>query len=593
MKIQINKNILWSKVFIEQLARLGVKNACISPGSRNTPLTYAIATNKKIKSTVIVDERSSAFFALGCAKQTGSPVLVVTTSGTAVAELYPAIIEAYKTRVPLIICTADRPPYLRNKGANQTINQKDIYKNHIRFFAELPLPEINRKSFSKLKRTTVEAFDTCLNSDRGPVHLNFPFEKPFEPNNHTDIVSDELLNYIWSFEVKPDVKKKVFANREISAIKLLSGKINNYKKGIILCGGGSYSRPVQKQLAELAKVSGYPIVADGSTGLRFCSDFKYLLIDNFSSLCRSIKFRNLNEPEIIIQFGTAPTSISMLDFFSKSKAEKFLIDEFGDWNDPSLTANRVITSPNETICSLLLKNVNNRKNSAQWFNNIKRFNSAAGKIKASLINKQPFPFEGRIVNEIISSLPGKCNLIISNSLPVRDFDSFANFTPKEINVFTNRGASGIDGIISTSLGIASQSELPTYLVIGDLAFYHDLNSLPLGKRHSIPLTIILVNNNGGGIFEHLPISRQKDIFEEFFYTPMNLNYKKIIRGYGCIHYKIKNWDELTKRVKSSNKNGIRVLEIKTNAAKSLLLRKDYYRNTIIKTEFMTDENQDK
>jgi 2-succinyl-5-enolpyruvyl-6-hydroxy-3-cyclohexene-1-carboxylate synthase len=576
MKIKINRNILWSKVLVEQLAKLGVKDACISPGSRNTPLTYAIATSKKMRSSIFVDERSSAFFALGIAKQTKSPVLVVTTSGTAVAELYPAIIEAYKSRTPLIICTADRPSYLRNKGANQTINQKDIYKNHIRYFAELPLPSVSEKAFALLKEEALKAFSICTRGDKGPVHLNLPFEKPFEPDSFTDAVSNKLLNSIWSFSKPAPAKKQSVKKKELAAIKRISKTISGAAKGIILCGSGNYDSSFRKLLILFSQKTGFPIAADGSTGLRFGNSQANHLIENYTSLCSSEKFLKSYDPEIIIQFGAAPTSISMLEFFSKSRAVKYLVNEFGDWCDPSSTAKEIVQCAPSDFCKIVLENIRSRKPSYCWFREMKRLDLAAGKVKGVLLNNQLFPFEGRIVNEVISSLPDKCNLIISNSLPVRDFDSFACALPKEINVYNNRGASGIDGIISTSLGISSRSSLPTYLVIGDLAFYHDLNSLASGIRLSIPLTIILVNNNGGGIFEHLPISRNKEIFNEYFKTPLDLNFESIVTGYGCEHSLINNWTGLRKQIRGSVKNNsIEVIEIQTNSAASLLIRKSY------------------
>lgn len=576
MKIKINRNILWSKVLVEQLVKLGVKDACVSPGSRNTPLTYAIATNKKMRSSIFVDERSSAFFALGIAKQTKSPVLVVTTSGTAVAELYPAIIEAYKSRTPLIICTADRPSYLRNKGANQTINQKDIYKNHIRYFAELPLPSVSEKAFTLLKKETIKAFGICSYGDKGPVHLNLPFEKPFEPDSFTDTIPNKLLNNLWSFNKPAPAKKRLAKKKELAAIKRISKVITDSTKGIILCGSGNYDSSFRKLLILFSKKTGFPITADGSTGLRFGNGSANQLITNYTSLCSSNKFLELYDPEIIIQFGAAPTSISMLEFFRKSRAAKYLINEFGDWCDPSSTAKEMVQCTPSDFCKVVLDSIKNRKPSYYWFHRMKKLDHAAEKLKGVSLNNQLFPFEGRIVNEVISSLPDKCNLIISNSLPVRDFDSFACAVPKKINVYTNRGASGIDGIISTSLGISSRSSLPTYLVIGDLAFYHDLNSLASGIKHSIPLTVILINNNGGGIFEHLPISRHKEIFNDYFKTPLDLDFDSIVTGYGCGHLLINNWTGLRKRIKDSvTNNSIEVFEIQTNSAISLLTRKNY------------------
>ncbi len=193
MKIKVNRNILWAEAFVNELSSLGVKYASLSPGSRNTPLTLAFANNKKIKSYLHIDERSSGFFALGMAKSSGTPVAVVCTSGTATAELYPAIVEAYQQRVPLIICTADRPPELRDLGANQTINQTDMYKNHIRWFADPGLPVISDSRILRLKSIARNAVFISTVGSRGPVHINFPFKKPFEPKSYTDQISKELL----------------------------------------------------------------------------------------------------------------------------------------------------------------------------------------------------------------------------------------------------------------------------------------------------------------------------------------------------------------------------------------------------------------
>ncbi len=576
MEIKINRNIIWAKVFVEQLVRLGVKEACVSPGSRSTPLTYAIAANKNIKSTVNVDERSSAFFALGLAKQTSAPVLVVTTSGTAAAELYPAIIEAYQSRVPLIICTADRPSYLRNRGANQTINQDNIYKNHIRYYAGLTLPEVTVKDFASLKRETAKAFRKCSIENRGPVHINMPFEKPFEPDSYTDILSARLMDKIWSFRSidTAEAKKDIKIEREIKALAARAGKI---EKGLILCGPGTYSEAERKQISLLSKKTGYPVAADGASGLRAGAFTVENLIPNFTSLCKSKQFTSLHAPEMIIQFGSAPTSASVLDFYRNSKAVKYLVNGYGDWTDPSLTSNKLIKCNIEYFCRAFIKSKASRSAKRKWLNKIKSFDSSIGKLKDNYINNQPFPFEGRIVNEIISSLPAKCNLVISNSLPVRDFDSFAGVTGKQINLFTNRGASGIDGIISTALGIAASSKDATYLVIGDLAFYYDLNALSAGVKNSISLKIIVVNNNGGGIFEHLPIASYPNVFTEYFKTPLNVDFERLSEAHGCSYSLIEQWTSFRKEIKDFRMRGlIEVTEIKTDSTESLGLRRNFW-----------------
>ena len=223
MQIKINRNFIWSNIIVDQLAECGVKYACISPGSRSTPITYSVSLNKKIKSFVHVDERVSGFFALGLAKKSNSPVMIITTSGTATAELYPAIIEAYQNRVPLIICTADRPSYLRNTGTNQTINQENIYKNHIRFFYDTGLPKLDSTSIKKLKSTVLKAFSISDKTDRGPVHLNLPFEKPLEPDSYTDSIEENILLETLAQEIpiKNNVTNNPLNKKSLSSIRSL------------------------------------------------------------------------------------------------------------------------------------------------------------------------------------------------------------------------------------------------------------------------------------------------------------------------------------------------------------------------------------
>jgi len=578
MKIKINRNILWSRILIEQLARLGVENICISPGSRSTSLTYAAAKNKKIRTHIFVDERSSCFFALGIAKQSNTPVAVITTSGTAVAELYPAIVEAYKTRTPLIILTADRPEYLRDKGANQTINQNDIFRNHIRLFSELPLPALSKQKIENLKKNLIKAYQTSKQLNPGPVHLNIPFEKPFEPESFTDTINGGLLKSLWKFNKPDSIKPSVLNRKDSAAVNSIYKKVITKRRGIIFCGGGVYSSALINQINTLSKAAGYPVIADASAGLRFGNGMHHRILENFNSLSRSSNFIRHYDPEIIIQFGMAPTSIAMLEFYKKSEAEKFLVNEHGDWMDPSSTASLLVKCSPLSFCTALAKKLKGYKVSRGWFNELKVLNLLAARLKDNVINGASFPFEGRIVNEIVSSLPGKCALFIANSLPVRDFDSYSPVSEKNITVFTNRGASGIDGLISTSLGIASQSGHPVFLVTGDLAFFHDLNALAAANRLALPLQIILINNNGGGIFEHLPIAKHRDVVETYFKTPLNLNFERIVDGYGCSYKLIKNWTDLRKQIKRFGaNNSIEVLEIKTDSLESYRLRNDYLR----------------
>lgn len=573
MKLSINRNTFWCDLFVHRLAKLGVRYACISPGSRSTPLTLAFASNKSINLFPIVDERSSAFFALGIAKNIQAPVAVVTTSGTAVAELYPAIIEAYYQRIPLIICTADRPPALRNSGANQTINQQNIFKNHIRYFADAGLPNLKNLNF-----VNDLADNLIINSsivDKGPVHVNFSFEKPFEPKNYTDKIEISKIQKTFS-------KSSLVLNKKKEAAIDFDGltkKFLGIERGLILVGSKYYNKDFTKNLVQFSKTFGYPIFADGSSSLRFGDHSKEYFIDNFTAFAGVKNFQKHFDPKLIIQFGGTPTSNVLLEFFKNSKAEKILVNEFGDKNDPSHTAKKIIAVNPNDFCTSILKNIEkNIKRDSCWLIDLQVMNNKTSELKNKLINNAEFPFEGRIANELIKSLPQKSNLMVSNSLPIRDIDFFASSCNKKINIFSNRGASGIDGINSTALGIAKTSNEPTYLLIGDLAFYHDMNGLHNAIKYKIPLTVVLINNNGGGIFESLPISNYKEFLLENFITPLELDFSKLVEAYGGKFIHIKNWKSFNSAISSSKKNKkITVLEIRTNAKKSKEQREKYWK----------------
>ncbi|MCX6169044.1 MAG: 2-succinyl-5-enolpyruvyl-6-hydroxy-3-cyclohexene-1-carboxylic-acid synthase [Ignavibacteriales bacterium] len=581
MKLSINRNIVWSDIFINRLVQLGVKYACISPGSRSTPLTLAFASNKNIEVIPIVDERSSGFFALGLAKKTNTPVAIVTTSGTAVAELYPAIIEAYYQRVPLIICTADRPPFLRNRGANQTINQENIYENHIRLFIDAGLPDI--KKLSVIKQVAEKAVLSSSIDNLGPVHINFPFEKPFEPHSFTDKIKVDAIEKVFFntfLEITPVTESKVNFNA-------LSKKFYSKERGIILIGFGHYQNDFAKQVIRLSEKFGYPIYVDGASSLRFGSHSKENLVDNLTAIIRAKDFQKYFDPEIIIQFGGTPTSNVLQHYFKNSKAEKILVNEFGDKNDPSLTAKTVIlANPSEFCDSLLQKAANKENRDSCWLIDFQAMNNFSEEIKNEYFKNIKFPFEGRAAIELLNAIPNRSSIMISNSSPIRDIDFFASSNLKQINIFTNRGASGIDGINSTALGIAKTSKKNNYLLIGDLAFYHDLNGLHNAIKYNIAMTIVLINNNGGGIFESLPISEYKEFFTENFSTPLKIDFKKIVEAYGATYYRIKNWKDLKEKVILSSRNKkLTVLEIQTDAKESKFQRQEYWNavsNRIVK-----------
>jgi 2-succinyl-5-enolpyruvyl-6-hydroxy-3-cyclohexene-1-carboxylate synthase len=577
MQIKVNRNYVWANTFFDQLAELGVKYACVSPGSRSTPLTYALSQNKKIKTYVIIDERTSGFFGLGIAKQTQSPVLIITTSGTATAELYPAIIEAYQNRVPLIICTADRPAYLRNSGANQTINQDNLYKNHIRFFYDAGLPELNVKKIEQLKGIALLVFNLSLHENRGPVHINFPFEKPLEPDSYTDTVEEEILKVSLP-QKSPNTfrtREEKISNREIEIIKL---KLKKNTQVLITVGPGKFSNKFLSYLNEFSTRFAIPIFSDASSGLGFASKRLYNIIANFDALIRTDSFSKIFSPKINLHFGRTATSPKLEEFLSKSGTKSFVINQFGDMFDSSRNSKIIQMNEEEFLDTLKNIELNSDEVLSQTLKKIKELDEKAEQIKLSTIIDTKKLNEPAILIEVLNSIPPNSNLMIGNSIPIRDLDFISSIIKKDINVFQNRGASGIDGVTSTAIGICANSKYPTYLITGDLSFYYDINSLLIAKQYNIPLITILINNSGGGIFRFLPISKHKSVFQKYFLTPINLSFQKLVEAFDIEYKELKSGLDIINHIKvSSVRKKAVVFEMKTNSEYSLNLRRKYWK----------------
>ncbi len=583
MKKKINRNYFWAETFIKELSSIGVKYACISPGSRNTPLTLAIANKKEIKSFVHIDERSSAFFALGIAKATNTPVILLCTSGTATAELYPAIIEAYQQRVPLIVCTADRPPELLNTGANQTINQSNLYKNHIRWFFDTGLPEPIPRRIRHIKAIAKRAVYESMVRSKGPVHLNFPFRKPFEPDIITDEVDAEVIKT--AELVLPD-KKDLFKENGKNIVsekwfKEAAEYLSKFKKGLIIAGPENYNETFHFNCGKLASLLGYPILADGASQLRFGNHNKENILFSFEGFLRSDSFAQKYKPEIILQFGRTVTSKALGTFFEKCTAVRFMINEYGDWFDPANRANASFACKPYLFCEKMIEYFQSKKinrSSGKWLKEIKELDEKSLEAKDKVIRNSKFPNECAIIEELVNVMPNKSQLMISNSMPVRDLDYFAPISKKDIIIFINRGASGIDGITSTALGLAALEKKPTVLLTGDSAFYYDLNSLLAAKKYKISLIVILINNNGGGIFEVLPISKYGKVFNDYFVAPHNLDFSPFVKAFGGNYSLVKNRENFKIEFrKALTRKNFSVLEIKTKAADSLKIRQAYWK----------------
>ncbi|MEL7034812.1 MAG: 2-succinyl-5-enolpyruvyl-6-hydroxy-3-cyclohexene-1-carboxylic-acid synthase [Cyanobacteria bacterium J06592_8] len=564
-----NINTIWASVLVETLYQLGLKTAIISPGSRSTPLTFAFSQHPKIESVSVLDERSAAFFALGIAKKLGFPTVLVCTSGTAGANFYPAVIEARESRVPLLILTADRPPELRNCHAGQTIDQVKLYSHYPSWQSELATPSLELEMLRYLRQTLIYGWERSLVPIPGPVHLNCPFREPLVP-----IPEPEALALEASFP--PDFFSMVYSenySENYSEIPINSSfNLNPYlqkwqsiQQGLIIAGVTQPQSPqgYSQAIAKLSKFLGWPILAEGLSPIRNHAQINPNLISTYDLILRnSDRSQNLI-PDIVIQIGDLPTSKQLRIWLENISPEIYILDPTYQ------NLNAVQNSAIHLRCSLenisiSLSNFDSQykpeNNYLKLWQNLERV--ARHKIEQEMIQIEEL-IEPKVSWLLPQILPRKTPIFIANSMPVRDVEFFWIPNTQEIQPFFNRGANGIDGTLSTALGIAHRYQ-SSILLTGDLALLHDTNGFLLRNKLIGHLTILLINNNGGGIFEMLPVAKFDPPFEEFFATPQNIDFAQLCTTYGVGYQKVESWHQLKQQLNPLPKSGIRVLEIPTN-----------------------------
>jgi len=526
-------NQTWSNTTVDCLVELGVKHACISPGSRNSALTHAFTSHKKIKSFSHIDERSGGFFALGIANASQTPVVLICTSGTAVANYLPAIIEASMSRIPIIILSADRPEYLTNTGANQTIQQKHFFGYHVRWFADVGLPKNNQQSLIDLLEKSVN-ISTGNAQPPGPIHLNFPFEEP--------LLGKEIDKT--TFTIKQSKKE----HPKIEYPCLLKSN-----KALIVAGRLS-NKSEFNSIIKLSEQLNAPIFADVLSQLRF-NTVHPNIISNYHHF---LKKQTIN-PDIIFRFGQKPVSKILNQKLDKWKPFTYLVDNFGHFNDdcPNVIKQSITEFTNSFQENSIIKS------DQKWVDLIRNLES---NVKKSIQNYDHSFYEGDIAQICVQSLTSDDQLILGNSMPIRDVDMFCDNSNNNIHTYCNRGASGIDGVVSTALGIASTNQdVHSLLLIGDLSFYHDMNGLLSAKRYGINCTIVVVNNNGGGIFSFLPhTDLHIETYPEFLTTSHGLEFEHIAKLYDCTYSKVGSKEELEYLLFDKTKCGIHIIEVIVN-----------------------------
>ena len=579
-----NINTLWASLVVETLSRLGLITAVLCPGSRSSPLTLAFAQHAQIETIPILDERSAAFFALGRAKRSRKPVVLVCTSGTAGANFYPAVIEAKESQIPLLVLTADRPPELRHCHAGQTIDQSKLYGHYPNWQTELALASAESEMWTYLRQTLVYAWEQTQFPRAGVVHLNCPFREPLAP-----VAQADILALASSFE--PEV---FFAGIQASSLVKNSCPLTLPqfpKRGLIIAGlyQGEQSGNYCQAIAEMAKILDYPVLADALSPVRHFAQINPNLITNYDFILRNQDQAELLTPEIVIQIGELPTSKQLRAWLTQQNIPRYIIDSRGENYDPlhgqsihlriswqdflwQLKENQKELKTHIPV-QATLENSQRSDYIHQWKNlNLKIQDS----IDKMMIEREDL-CEAKIPWLLAECLPNHTPIFIANSMPIRDAEFFWKPNNQQTIPYFSRGANGIDGTLSTALGIAHQDQ-PTILLTGDLSLLHDTNGFLLREKFEGHLTIILINNNGGGIFEMLAIAEEtnaQDLFEDYFATPQNIDFSQLALTYGVEYQRLEKWETLKRLLNPLPTSRIRLLEIVTHRKSDAQWLKNY------------------
>lgn len=568
-----NTNELWASVLTQTLQHLGLTTAIICPGSRSTPLAVAFAQQApEIDVISILDERSAAFFALGRAKATGLPTAIVCTSGTAGANFYPAVIEAKQTRVPLLVLTADRPPELRDCHSGQTIDQLKLYGSYPNWQTELALPVAEMGMLAYLRQTIVYAWERSLYPVAGPIHLNIPFRDPLAPIPDANVEtqnfaflqsqfnSEEFFAHVTKFSPPPHLP--------ITPSVPLNDWQNS-ERGIIIAGVAQPQQPQEycQAIAQLAQTLQFPVLAEGLSPVRNHASINPHIISTYDLILRNQQLAKQLTPEIVIQIGEMPTSPVLRNWLKSTAARRWVIDS-SDQNLDPLHSRTVHLRVN--VEELVSKQEGKLSLSPHHSTTPSSYLQLWHQVEVQVRTNVDHTFkqiddllESKIAWLLSQSLPPQTPLFIANSMPVRDVEYFWQLNQSGIRPFFNRGANGIDGTLSTALGIAHRHQ-SSVMLTGDLALLHDTNGFLIRNKFVGHLTIVLVNNNGGGIFEMLPIAKFEPPFEEFFATPQNIDFSQLCASYSVEHELITSWEQLQTKLNPLPTSGIRVLELRTN-----------------------------
>jgi 2-succinyl-5-enolpyruvyl-6-hydroxy-3-cyclohexene-1-carboxylate synthase len=560
------------RAFVDELARCGMRAACTSPGSRSAPLVLTLAREPRLRCFSHVDERCSGFFALGLAKASGLPVAVACTSGTAAAELLPAAIEAREARVPLLLLSADRPPELRETGAGQTIDQLKLFGSAAKWFFEVGVDDASSERLRWMRTLACRAYATALEGRPGVVHLNFPLREPL-------VIGEPLLEdqtgraggapYVTRPAARPH------AGGQAAALRRL---VEESRRGVVVAGRhergpASGEGSLGQAAAEFCAAAAWPLLADPMSGARRGE----AAIAHYDAILRSEPFAASVQPDLVLRVGDLPVSKPLRTWLSGlTEARQVALDPEGSWQDPASVLAAALALDPASALSELSGSARLPLAEADWLAGWRSADERAAEAILGVLDGHQLS-EPAVAAELGVLLPQAATLFVASSMPVRDIETFWPVRADAPRVLCNRGASGIDGTVSSAFGAAANDSGPVVLLTGDVAFAHDIGGLLAARRLGLKLTIVLLDNEGGGIFDFLALSRapmalEQDIYTRHVATPTGLDFAGAAALYGLSHERVQDVPGLRaglERALASTGSGI--VEVRTDRAANVEL----------------------
>jgi len=546
-------NTALARTLVDEWVRGGVTVAAVSPGSRSTPLALALAAERRIAEHVFLDERSASFFALGAAKASGRPTIVLCTSGTAAAEFHPAVLEAFHARVPLVVCTADRPPELRDTGAGQAVDQLKLYGDSVRWFAEVGAPSDTDAAGPYWRSVAARSVAAATGPPAGPVHLNLAFREPLLPSGAEVVLPPARA------DGKPWVASAKRRPRpHADDVDRLAFLVAAETRGVIVVGWGAGVDP--EAVERFSAAACWPVLADPISDARQGPS----AISTYDAMLRSPVAESLR-PDVVLRLG-APLTGKVATNWLGAAGRQILVDPDGAWLDPARSsAERIASDPSALLDAVAARGP--ARSQSFWLTSWLHAEAATRRDLDRLLDSWAEPFEGRVARDLVAGLPTGATLVVGSSMPVRDVESFAR--PRSgVRFLCNRGVNGIDGFVSTVLGVAAVTDDdPVVSLCGDLTFLHDAGGLLGAARRRIDATFVVLDNDGGGIFNFLPHAAAglDGHFETLFGTPQGVDLAALAAVHGIATEHVTEADGLMPAVhRAVQAGGVRLVVVRTD-----------------------------